>query len=299
MLFKQIKYFLTIADTGSFTEAAAQCFISQSAVSQQINALEAELGVTLFERTPRRVFLTAAGRYLYENGKKVIRSSEKLKQGVIAAANKSSERLSVAYATGCVSENLPQALCIFKKQHANVAVDVYGTGYITAFSDLAHGRTDLVLAGRLLQPGDDYETCFLGSKPVFAGISSVFSDKVHEYVTADDLKELPCIIVAEHDEREAAQCYYRKFWGVKNSFLTAASEEEAELMAAAGNGFMLTDNYKVRPGIQKVPFYAGASRAEKKYYLYTSKGSDRYVQDFIQIMSGLCAEAQQPGEDVE
>ena len=54
MLFKQIKYFLAIVDTGSFSEAAAQCFISQSAVSQQINVLETKLGVQLFERTPRR-----------------------------------------------------------------------------------------------------------------------------------------------------------------------------------------------------------------------------------------------------
>ena len=44
MLLRQLKYFLAIEDTGSFTEAAAQHFISQSAISQQIQALEQELG---------------------------------------------------------------------------------------------------------------------------------------------------------------------------------------------------------------------------------------------------------------
>ncbi|HJA45670.1 MAG TPA: LysR family transcriptional regulator, partial [Candidatus Phascolarctobacterium stercoravium] len=43
MLLRQIKYFVTVVDTGSFTEAAEECFISQSAISQQILSLEKEL----------------------------------------------------------------------------------------------------------------------------------------------------------------------------------------------------------------------------------------------------------------
>ena len=127
MLFRQIKYFLTIADSGSFSEAAAQCFISQSAVSQQISALETELGVQLLERTPRGVILTEAGRYLYEHGKHLLCEAEKLKQGVQAAAYKSEERFSVAYLTGSAPEYLPRALCAFKKQHKDISVEVYGT----------------------------------------------------------------------------------------------------------------------------------------------------------------------------
>lgn len=299
MLFKQIKYFLTIAETGSFTEAAAQCYISQSAVSQQINALEAELGVALFERTPRRVLLTDAGRYLYENGKKIIRSSEKLKQGVMAAAYKSSEQLCVAYVTGGIPDSLPQALSTFKKQHNNVPVDVFCTGYITAFSELVRREADLVLAACVLPVGDDYDVSYLGSRSCFVVMSSMFSAGLHEYVSIDDLKELPCIIAAGNAEREAGRRYYKKFFGIKNTCLIAATEEEAELMVAAGNGFMLTDNDYFRPGIKKVPFYTGGRRAEKKYYLYTAKSNNRYVQDFIQIMSGLCTKAQQQDKDVK
>ncbi len=49
MLLKQMKYFITVVDCHSFTEAAEQCFISQSAISQQIKSLEKELGIcTIF-----------------------------------------------------------------------------------------------------------------------------------------------------------------------------------------------------------------------------------------------------------
>ena len=296
MLFKQIKYFLTIADSGSFSEAAAQCYISQSAVSQQINALENELGVRLLERLPRGIVLTDAGSFLYEHGRKVA-DAQKLKQGILTAAYKLNERLSVAYITGSVPEFLPQALCVFKKQHADVAVDVYGTGYLAAFTDLTAGKADLVVAGRSV-PAGDYDVSFLYSAPYYAAISSMFKTGPQDFLSAENLKELPCIIIAENKEREAEQRYYRELFGVKNSFLVASNEEEAELMAAAGNGYMLTENANLRPGIQKVPFYAAGSHAKRRYYLYTDKCSQKYVQDFIQIMTRLCVD-KQPGEAEE
>lgn len=294
MLFKQIKYFLTIADSGSFSEAAAQCYISQSAVSQQINALENELGVRLLERLPRGIVLTDAGRFLYEHGRKLVADAQKLKQGILTAAYKLNERLSVAYVTGSTPEFLPRALCAFKKQHTDVAVDVYGTGYLAAFTDLAAGKADLVVAGRSV-PAGDCDVSYLCSAPYYAAISSMFKTGPQKFLSAEDLKELPCIIIAENKELEAEQRYYREFFGVKNSFQVAANLEEAELMAAAGNGYMLTDNANPCSGIQKVPFYAAGSHVKRRYYLYTDKCSQKYVQDFIQIMTRLCVD-NQPGE---
>ena len=59
MNFKQLSYFQDIVRTGSFTEAAEENFISQSAMSQQMKSLEEELGVTLFERKNRGFHLTS------------------------------------------------------------------------------------------------------------------------------------------------------------------------------------------------------------------------------------------------
>lgn len=86
MLLRQIKYFVIVVDTGSFTEAAEECFISQPAISQQILSLEKELGVQLLVRSTRRFTLTEPGKYLYSHGKKLLGETEKLKNGTIAAA---------------------------------------------------------------------------------------------------------------------------------------------------------------------------------------------------------------------
>lgn len=60
MLLQRIKYFIAVAEHNSFTEAAEQCYISQSAISQQINALESELGVKEDTREAVKCFKTAA-----------------------------------------------------------------------------------------------------------------------------------------------------------------------------------------------------------------------------------------------
>ncbi len=65
-MFKQIKYFQAVVRCGSFTEAAQECYISQSAISQQIQALEQELGIKLLDRKNRKFSVTPAGEYFYK-----------------------------------------------------------------------------------------------------------------------------------------------------------------------------------------------------------------------------------------
>lgn len=68
----QLETFIRVADAGSFNKAAEQSFITPTAVIKQINLLEADLGVKLFERTHRGLLLTKAGKSLYNDAKYVI-----------------------------------------------------------------------------------------------------------------------------------------------------------------------------------------------------------------------------------
>lgn len=63
---RQIRYFQAVVRNNSFSEAAAECHISQSAISQQIKALENELGFPLLERKNRKFVLTPAGEHFYK-----------------------------------------------------------------------------------------------------------------------------------------------------------------------------------------------------------------------------------------
>jgi LysR family transcriptional activator of glutamate synthase operon len=68
---RQIQYFLSIVETGSFSAAADEHYISQSSLSKNIIALEKELGVPLFDRSKRKVFLTDAGEVFWEHARKM------------------------------------------------------------------------------------------------------------------------------------------------------------------------------------------------------------------------------------
>ena len=71
-----VKTFLKAADYGSFSSAADQLYISKVSVMNQINALEAHIGVLLFDRTHSGVSLTDAGKSFYQNAKAMVRLSE-------------------------------------------------------------------------------------------------------------------------------------------------------------------------------------------------------------------------------
>lgn len=68
----QLETFIRVADAGSFNKAAAESYITPTAVIKQINLLEADLGVKLFERTHRGLVLTKAGVSLYNDGKYIV-----------------------------------------------------------------------------------------------------------------------------------------------------------------------------------------------------------------------------------
>ena len=78
MLFRQMRYFVAVVECGSFTEAGEQCYISQSAISQQIQSLERELGIELIHRENRRFTVTAAGQYFYSHSKTILDQADEL-----------------------------------------------------------------------------------------------------------------------------------------------------------------------------------------------------------------------------
>jgi LysR family hydrogen peroxide-inducible transcriptional activator len=78
----QLTYFVAVAETGSFTRAAERCNVAQPSLSQQIIKLEQELGEPLFDRLPRRVVLTDAGRMLLPRANSILSELQDIKHGL-------------------------------------------------------------------------------------------------------------------------------------------------------------------------------------------------------------------------
>ena len=86
----------------------------------------------------------------------------------------------------------------------------------------------------------------------------------------------------------AEEKFYRQWLGLTTYFLFAGNLQEAELMAAAGNGFLITDRQTERPGLIAVPLYKGKNRLIQSCYLYTMNESNAYVKEFAALLQELC-----------
>jgi DNA-binding transcriptional LysR family regulator len=120
MELQQLRYVLAVAETSSFTRAAERCMVVQSALSHQIARLERELGARLFERTSRRVRLTAAGRAFLPAARQCLDGAERAAAEVAAAVGEVRGRLAVGLIPTVAAVDLPAALRDLHRRYPRV-----------------------------------------------------------------------------------------------------------------------------------------------------------------------------------
>jgi DNA-binding transcriptional LysR family regulator len=116
----RLSVFVTVAKTGSFSAAADALSYTQSAVSQQIAALEAETGVTLIERLPRGVRLTTAGEALLTHAESILGRLAAAEAEMEAIAGVRGGQLRMASFPTAGATLMPVAIAMFRAQHPEV-----------------------------------------------------------------------------------------------------------------------------------------------------------------------------------
>ena len=124
MLLKQMKYFISVVECNSFTEAAEQCYISQSAISQQIKALEQELGVDLIKRNNRQFTLTPAGEYFYRHGVELVSEIDNLKRETVRRGQDQELSLKIGYLRCYGAQELHHVIAKFSKTYSEVSLSI-------------------------------------------------------------------------------------------------------------------------------------------------------------------------------
>jgi len=122
---RQLKAFVAIAETGTFTAGAVRVHVTQAAISMQIRQLENDTGAQLFVRAPRRVILTEAGERLLERAYVILREHDAALEEMAALTGAHKGRLRIGSASAMVSgDPLPQILRELKKTFANIETSV-------------------------------------------------------------------------------------------------------------------------------------------------------------------------------
>src|SRR5271165_487763 len=118
----RLRILIEVANRGSFSSAADALSYTQSAVSQQVAALEAEAGVTLIERLPRGVRLTPAGAVLLEYAEGIIARLHAAEAEMAAIAGLRGGQLRMASFPTAGATLMPLAIAIFRGQHPEVSL---------------------------------------------------------------------------------------------------------------------------------------------------------------------------------
>lgn len=139
---KRLEYFLQVAATGSYTEAAELMFTTQSNVSKQILALEKELRVQLFERTARRANLTAAGQALMPRAQAVVTAQEQLCRAM-AAYNGEQTPLRLYAIPVMGMHGVTDVIAGFRREHPLIQLQVVESESIDLLQELESGRCDV------------------------------------------------------------------------------------------------------------------------------------------------------------
>jgi DNA-binding transcriptional LysR family regulator len=139
---RQLRYFVEVAETLSFTQAAQRLHISQPPLSQQIQALEADLGVRLLDRNRRRVALTEPGRLFLAEAKAILARAESARTVATEAAAGFTGQLRLAYAVSVSFHRaLPETLLRFS--HAAPGVSLHLGEMLTG------AQYDAILSGQI------------------------------------------------------------------------------------------------------------------------------------------------------
>jgi len=141
---RQLRAFVAIAESGTFTAGALRVHVTQAAISMQIRQLESEIGARVFVRAPRHVILTEAGEQLLRRARHILREHDAALDEIAELAGAERGRLRIGSASAMVlTEQLPSILKELRKQHPAAEISVNsGTSEVLVDQILA-GEVDI------------------------------------------------------------------------------------------------------------------------------------------------------------
>ena len=288
-MLRQIRYFQAVVRLNSFSEAAEECHISQSAISQQIQALEAELGFQLLERRNRKFSLTPAGEYFYQKSLILSSDYDRICREAAKIADGDKTELRIGYLRCYSGNEFHRAVELFAGKYPNVSVQIEHGNHEELYDFLRTEKVDIVLNDQRRAFSDEYVNLILTTATTYIEISAHSPLSALPQVSTEDLKNTPCILVASRRQQEIEREYYQDVVGFQGDFLYAENLEEARLLVIGNRGFMpvegIGQNASFGTSIARIPFVRGKEPITRNYCAFWKKeNSGYYVEEFADML---------------
>lgn len=192
MEIRQLRYFVAVAEEGSFTAAARRVHVAQQSLSEQIRALELQLGVRLFDRTPRGAELTVPGKVLLREARGVLARADRAVAAVKQAASGQEGELRIGFLASVANYMIPPVVRAFRERFPNVTVR---TAELPIAGLVEGVRTGALDAGLSRPPlVDDLEVEEILREPVAAVLPEHHPLADRALLTLEELSEEPWVL---------------------------------------------------------------------------------------------------------
>lgn len=254
---RKLRLFLVVAEELHFSRAAARVFLTQQALSRQVKELEDELGVTLFERTTRRVSLTPTGEAFRDAVTPLLAGLDEAVEGARRTERALAGRLRIGFCPGAALELTAPILAEFRTAFPDVEIDLREFPANDPSAGLATGVTDVAFL-RLPQGTAGIETEALFTDPCIVAVAASHPLASRDALTVADIEAEPLTLSNTTDQ------VYRDFWSLAAArsappprIHPVSSITEEVALVATGMAASVTSSaaatYTPMPGVRYVP----------------------------------------------
>nr|WP_289056056.1 LysR family transcriptional regulator [uncultured Psychrobacter sp.] len=228
---RQLTAFITVADNGSFTRASDQMHLTQSAVSGLIKELESSLGIVLFDRTTRQLSLSAVGRHLLPQARRVLNEMHLFENEASSLTSLAQGQVRLAVSQFAAS-SMPAVIAKFSQTYPDISVSLLDCSAENVLQHIQNIEVDLGVGTELgfMEMDDDISTDLLYELPFCVVMPAQHVLAQRSEIVWQDLLETPLItlqgpfieqVTTELDEAVAAHIQQARY---KVNFMSTALE---------------------------------------------------------------------------
>ena len=293
MNLNQLRYFVSVAENGSFTKAAVQYYISQTAITQQIHVLEENIGAKLLDRNSRPVSLTPAGKVFLKEAREILGRMDAALARTREASTGLEGELRLGYTKGYEHSDLPKYLRRFHRQYPNVLLSCYRCDTDMLASGLINGDYDVIFTwdSTNLRKEEALEVRVMEHVPLRVALYASHPLARRAELSRKDLKQENILFMSPSGTGDSfGDAYYIKLYqqaGYQPNILLRSNDMESILMmVAAEEGISIVPEYS-HPwdvGTENVVFVplSGEGETEEILIAWRKNDDNRALGRFIQ-----------------
>lgn len=291
MELRAVRYVVAVAENLHFGRAAEHMLVSQPSLSRQVQALEREIGVPLFERTSRRVELTPAGAQFIPLAQRALMQLDQAAERARESARGQLGQLRLGFVTTAAIDLLPRLLAMHRAHRPRVSISLTECPTADQLGALVTGDLDVAI-GRDLPAMDQLHVDVIRTEPIRVAVAEAHPLADQEHVGLEDLDEERIVRLPPGTARRTDMLLAQLPGVGADGFPGAARAQEANqyttllALVAAGMGIALVPEPVSRlyqDGVRYVPLaHADATSA----VTLASRADDRspLVRDFRELI---------------